>query len=462
MKVDIHNTAADPSKSIKATRKIAIVLTPCLCLEKKDFLCIQFGIIPKLMFYGRFYGMNEKEKIEEILNRSISKIYPSREAFKEALNSGKKLRVYVGIDPTATYVHLGHATNYLILKRFHQLGHKIIILIGDFTALIGDPSDKTALRKRLTEEQVLENLKTFKEQIAKIINFDDKNNPIEFRFNSEWLAKLSWKDGIELASYFTVQQMIERDIFQKRIKENKPLYLHEFLYPLMQGYDSVALKADLEIGGTDQTFNMLAGRILVKAYQKREKFVITTTLLEHPVTKEKLMSKSLGTGIALDEAPQNMFGKIMAMADETLIQLFTDCTELEMSEIQKIKEGLENGENPKNIKIKLGYEIVKMYHGKQKAEEARDNFEKTFSKGEFPEGAPIVEAGKDSKLSEILVQNKIIASKAEFRRLVEGGAISDASGKKIEDPNILTVNLEEGAGSQLRIGKKKFVIVKIK
>ena len=252
-----------------------------------------------------------EDKINEVLTRSISVVYPNKESLKEVLLSGKILRIYMGIDPTATYAHIGHATNYIVLKRFHELGHKIIILIGDFTAMIGDPSDKNAARKRLSKEEVLENLKTFKEQIGKIIDFEDKKNPVEFRFNSEWLSKLTFEEGIELASHFTVQQMIERDIFQKRIKENKPLYVHEFFYPLMQGYDSVALNVDMEVGGTDQTFNMLAGRILVKAYQKREKFVITTTLLEHPVTGEKLMSKSLGTGVGLDEPPNQMFGKVM-------------------------------------------------------------------------------------------------------------------------------------------------------
>lgn len=399
---------------------------------------------------------NKEEKIEEILTRSVAIIYPNKESLKEILLSDKILRIYMGIDPTASYVHIGHVTNYLILKRLHVLGHKIIILIGDFTATIGDPSDKTALRKKLTNKEVLENLKTFKEQIGKIINFEDQNNPIEFRFNSEWLSKLSWQEGVELASYFTVQQMIERDIFQKRIKENKPLYVHEFLYPLMQGYDSVVLEADLEIGGTDQTFNMLAGRILVKSLQKREKFVMTTTLLEHPITKEKLMSKSLGTGVGLDELPNQMFGKVMALPDEALIQLFTDCTELEMEEIEKIKKELENGTNPKEIKIKLAKEIVKMYHGEKEAEKAQENFERTFSKKEFPEDAQTISAKKEDKLIDILVNNKIIESKMEFRRLIEAGAVSDYPDKKISDPNEIMGDTER----KIKIGKKTFVVLK--
>ena len=178
-------------------------------------------------------GKDKEKKIQEVLTRSIDTIYPNRESLEKILNSGKKLRIYIGIDPTATYVHLGHATNYIILKRFHELGHKIIVLVGDFTAMIGDPSDKSSARKRLSREQVKENLKTFKDQISKIIDFENKDNPVELRFNSEWLSKMSFEDVVNLAAHFTVQQMIERDIFQKRIKEKKPLYVNEFFYPLM-------------------------------------------------------------------------------------------------------------------------------------------------------------------------------------------------------------------------------------
>ena len=400
--------------------------------------------------------ITDPQKIEEILNRSVATIYPNKESLKEILLSGKILRIYMGIDPTATYAHIGHATNYIILKRFHELGHKIIILIGDFTAMIGDPSDKNATRKRLTKEEILENIKTFKEQIGKIIDFEDKKNPIEFRFNSEWLSKLTFEDAVELASHFTVQQMIERDNFQKRIKENKPLYVHEFFYPLMQGYDSVALNVDMEIGGTDQTFNMLAGRTLIKAYQNREKFVITTTLLEHPITKEKLMSKSLGTGVGLDELPNQMFGKVMALPDEALIQLFVDCTYLSMKEIDEIKKELENGENPKNIKMKLAKEIAKMYHGEKAAQDAEDAFENTFGKGEFPNDAQTLKASKEDKIIDILVNNKIIESKSEFRRLVEAGAVSDYPDKKMNDPNEVVGEKER----KIKIGKKTFVILK--
>jgi tyrosyl-tRNA synthetase len=403
--------------------------------------------------------VTDEKKIEEVLTRSISKIYPSKEMLKNALLSGKQMRIYMGIDPTATYAHLGHSTNYILLKKFHDLGHKIIVLIGDFTARIGDPSDKTALRRKLSIEEVKNNLKTFKKQIGKIIDFEDKKNPVQFVFNSKWLAKLSFEEAMNLASNFTMQQMMERDMFEKRIKENKPIYMHEFFYPLMQGYDSVALEADIEIGGTDQTFNMLAGRILVKILQGREKFVITTTLLENPITKEKLMSKSLGTGVGLDENPESMYGKVMAQADVNIPQLFTDCTYVSMDEIEKIKIDLKNGQtNPRDLKMKLAYEIVKIYHGEKNAQEAQENFIKTFQKKEIPEEMEEINASAGEMLSEVLVKHKILTSKGEWRRLVLENAIHDLD----KNENITDVNLKASKNLTLKIGKKRFVKIIIK
>ncbi len=375
----------------------------------------------------------DEQNRDELLTRSIKTIYPSKEAFSEVLDSGKKLRIYMGIDPTADYVHLGHSTNYIILKRFHELGHKIIVLIGDFTAMIGDPSDKTSLRKKLTREDVVGNLKTFKEQISKILNFEDTQNPIEFKFNNDWLAALTFEQVIELASHFTVQQMIQRDAFEKRLKEEKPLYVHEFFYPLMQGYDSVALEADVEIGGTDQTFNMLAGRTLVKAIQQREKFVIATTLLENPVTGEKLMSKSLGTGVGLNEEPLSMYQKVMKLPDEGVIQCFIDCTYLSMSKIEELKDMLDKGENPRNIKMQLAFTVVEMYHGKEEAQQAEKGFISLFQKKEVTDNLTNLTADGKS-LEELLLEHEIVKSKSELRRLVEGGSVMN-----FETKNLLTV-----------------------
>ncbi|MFA6423372.1 MAG: tyrosine--tRNA ligase [Patescibacteria group bacterium] len=397
-------------------------------------------------------------KYNELLTRSIDKIYPTKEEFEKVLLTGKKLRIYMGIDPTADYAHLGHSTNYIILKRFHDLGHKIIVLIGDFTAMIGDPSDKGgSARVRLSKEQVKKNVKTFKDQIGKILDFKDKKNPIEFRFNSDWLSKLNFENLIELASNFTVQQMIERDIFEKRIKSNKPLYVHEFFYPLMQGYDSVELKADVEIGGSDQTFNMLAGRTLVKNYLKGEKFVITTTLLTNPVTGEKLMSKSLGTGIGLNESSKNMFGKIMALPDEAIVQCFVDCTYLSMGEINKIEKGLRKGDNPRDAKILLAYEIVKIYHGEKIAKLERDNFDKVFSKKELPDKiTEIIAELREWKLVDLLLFLNFVSSKAAAKRLIVQGGVKIDSLKITDADAVITTY----SGMIVQAGKLKLVKIK--
>ena len=389
------------------------------------------------------------DKTAEIVERSVSDIIPSKKAFLKALRSGKRLTFYMGIDPTADYVHLGHSTNYLILDRLHKLGHKIIVLVGDFTAMIGDPSDKTSMRVQLTKAQVEENLKTFKRQISKILNFEDVENPIEFRFNSEWLSSLTFKDAVELASNFSVQQMIERDAFQKRIKNNKPLFVHEFFYPLMQGYDSVALETDCEIGGTDQLFNMMAGRTLLKRYKNKDKFVITTTLLENPETGEKLMSKSLGTGIGLEEPANTMFRKIMQLPDCALRQLFVDCTKMSMPEIDALMHDLGNGKNPRDIKLILAKEIVTMYHGEQEAVRAKEQWIKIISKkqinlSKIPEIKLNVENDPIGDLAKV-----INVSKGQIRRLFDQEAIR--INKKIITPKELSALRK---GDILTVGKK--------
>ena len=415
--------------------------------------CCYFAILVVYTILNSIMATDiNQAKIDEVLTRSIDRIYPDRKTFEEMLKTGKPLRIYMGIDPTATYVHLGHATNYIILKRFHDLGHKIVVLMGDFTAMIGDPSDKSAARQRLTKEDVQTNLATFKEQIGKILNFDDRENPIEIRFNSDWLAKLTFEDSIELASHFTVQQMIERDNFQKRLKDNKPLYVHEFFYPLMQGYDSVALEVDVEIGGTDQTFNMLAGRTLVKDYQKREKIVVTTTLLENPVTGEKLMSKSLGTGIGLNEDPNMMYGKTMALPDEAIIQCFIDCTMLSLDEISKLEKEMQSGANPRDLKMRLAKEIVTMYHGAGAAAKAEEYFVTAFQKKGVPDEIEEIKVASGSRLADVLLENNLVKSKSDFRRLIDEGAVGWLEGEKITDPNFILTR-----AGVLKVGKKRFV-----
>lgn len=395
----------------------------------------------------------DKEKISELLTRSVDTVYPTKEALAELLSSGTQLTIYVGIDPTADYVHLGHSTNYLILERLHALGHKIIVLVGDYTAMIGDPTDKTSARVQLTRAEIEKNLASFKEQIGKILDFESTENPIEFRFNSEWLAGLSFEKLIELSSQFTVQQMLERDMYEKRMAEDKPLYVHEFFYPLMQGYDSVALEVDLEIGGTDQTFNMLAGRTLARRYLDKEKFVMTTTLLVNPVTGEKLMSKSLGTGIGLNESAEEMFGKVMALADEGVIQTFIDCTRLDMNAIEEKRSRLAGGTNPKDIKLELAHEIVRMYHGEEAAVHAEADWTSKFSAKEIPEDMPEAKVAHGTKLLDVLVLHGCVDSKTQARRLFEQGSITNLeTGDKVTDYDTVVET-----PLTLKVGKKTFL-----
>lgn len=396
----------------------------------------------------------DEKLIDDLLNRSVAEVLPSKEELKKVLMSGKRLKIYIGTDATGTSLHLGHATNYIILEKFRKLGHEVIFLIGDFTARIGDPTDKTSARKQLDRKAVQENVKTWLDQIRPVINFDDKKNPVRIEYNHEWLSKLTFEDIINLASNFTAQQMLERDMFEKRMAEEKPIYLHEFFYPLMQGYDSVAMDVDIEMCGNDQKFNALVGRTLLRKLKGKEKFVFITTLLENPVTKEKMMSKSLGTGVFLDENNINMFGKIMAQPDENIPQLFTDCTYVSISEIDSIKSELKRGNiNPRDIKLRLAYEITKIYHGEKKAQEAKEYFEKVVSKKELPEKIEETVIKEGDKLLDIMVQSKLAPSKAEARRKMEQGGVS-LNGQVINDFQYAIQQNDDQ--KVLKVGKREF------
>lgn len=403
--------------------------------------------------------ITDEELIDELLNRSVVEILPSKKELKLLLMSGKKIRVYIGTDATGTSLHLGHATNYIILEKFRKLGHEVIFLIGDFTSRIGDPTDKLASRKQLTRVDVKKNIKTWLKQVAPIISFDDKKNPVKIKFNHDWLSKLTFENVVNIASNFTVQQMLERDMFEKRMREKKPIYLHEFFYPLMQGYDSVAMDVDVEMCGNDQKFNALAGRTLLRKIKNKEKFVFITTLLENPVTKEKMMSKSLGTGVFLDETIENMFGKVMAQPDENIPQLFTDCTYIDLDEIENIKKQLiAKAINPRDIKIKLAYEITKIYHGEKKAVEAQEYFEKVISKKELPTEISEIKVLAGELLIDVLVKNKLATSKADARRKVDQGGI------KVDNEIMCDWQLKldkSYTGKILKAGKREFRRVKI-
>ncbi len=404
--------------------------------------------------------ITDSKIIDELLSRSVVEVLPSKGLLKKELMSGRQLKFYIGADPTGAALHLGHATNYIILEKFRQLGHKIVVLFGDFTARIGDPTDKIAARVQLSRSEVVKNTKNWKKQLSPIMNFSDKNNPIEVAYNHDWLSKMSFEDVINLASTFTVQRMLERDMFEKRMKEEKPIHVHEFFYPLMQGYDSVHLEVDVELCGNDQKFNALCGRTLLKKYKNKEKFVFITTLLENPVTKEKMMSKSLGTGVFLDDSNIDMYGKIMSQPDENISQLFTDCTYADLKEIKNMTQDLiDQVVNPRDLKMKLAHEIVKIFHGEKLAQEARDYFINTFQKKEIPEELPEVLLEKGSKkIVDLLVEIKLASSKGEARRLIE------QKGVKINDNTVNDINMETELENGLVIqkGKRHFVKIKLK
>jgi tyrosyl-tRNA synthetase len=397
----------------------------------------------------------DEKVIDEILSRSIVEILPSKDALKKELMSGRQLRFYIGADATGPALHIGHATNYILLEKLRSLGHKVILLIGDFTARIGDPTDKSATRIQLTRKQVIENTKTWIKQLSPIISFNDTKNPVEIVYNHDWLSKMSFEDVIDLASNFTVQRMLERDMFEKRLKEEKPIYVHEFFYPLMQGYDSVHLDVDAEICGNDQKFNALCGRTLLQRYKQKEKFVIITTLLENPITKEKMMSKSLGTGIFLNMNHIDIYGKIMAQPDENIYQLFVDCTYESLGNIDKIRKDLElNLVNPKDVKMKLAFKITEIYHGEELAQKAEKYFINTFqNKGIPTEIKEFIVSTKKISLVEILLETRLVESKSEAKRVIEQNGIK-IDGNIINSDREINIVKE---GLIIQKGKRNFI-----
>lgn len=393
---------------------------------------------------------NIKQQIEEILERGmIADILPTKEEFRKKLFSGEKMRFYIGVDPTAKALHLGHAQNLMILEDFRKLGHEVIFLIGDFTGMIGDPTDKSAARVLQTREQVEENFKGWLNQTKNILSFDDEKNPVRVEYNSKWLAKLNFEEVINLASNFTVQQMLERDMFEKRMEEGKPIYLHEFFYPLMQGYDSVELDTDVELCGTDQIFNALTGRTLMRKLKNKEKFVVVANLIADEKTGT-LMSKSNGTGIFLDLSANDLFGAIMAQSDGMIKPLLLGCTRIVLDEIDKLMKL----DNPRDAKLVLAKEIVKIYYGQEIADAAQEYFISTFSKKEIPENVREIKVEEKIKLVDFLVMAKVAESKGEARRKIEQGGVS-IEGEKIMDSNIALNS--SFVNKVFKIGKKDFV-----
>ncbi len=367
----------------------------------------------------------DEQKIDRLLTRGVAMVYPTAEKLREVLMSGKRLRLYNGIDPTAPFMHIGHAMQLRKLREFQELGHEVIMLIGSFTAMIGDPTDKLATRKQLTKDDVLANAESYKQQASKFLRFDGEN-PAQLKFNDEWLGAMNFADVVDLASHFTVQQMMERDMFEKRLTEGKPIHLHEFFYPLMQGYDSVAMDVDLEVGGNDQTFNMLAGRTLLREMKQKEKFVLAISLLTN--SEGKKMSKSEGGVVALTDAPEEMFGKLMAMDDGMILPYFRLATDVSDDEIAGIESSLSGGTNPRDVKMRLAETVVTMCHDAQKAGEAKEHFLQVFSRKEMPdEIAELALGGRTLTIVDVLVEAGFAPSKGEAKRLIEQGGVKIGS-----------------------------------
>jgi len=393
--------------------------------------------------------ITDEKKVEELFGRYIQILFPSKEKARELLMSGKKLSFYHGVDPTGPDIHLGHTTNYFVLKKLIELGHKIFLLIGDFTAQTGDPTDKDSTRKPLTEKEVEENMKNYINQVQKIL----PKGSFEVKYNSSWLKKMNLGELRKLARLVTVQQTISREMFQKRIEEGKQITIEEFLYPLMQGYDSVALKIDGEVGGNDQLFNMMVGRDLVKSLLNKEKVVITTRLLEDPETGKKIMSKSEGHYISLNDSPKEMFGKTMAISDSMILPLFNYATELSDSAVGGIKKRLDAGENPKLLKEELAFELIRMYHGEKEAQKAKEEFEKVFSEGGLPQDIEeLVLDSTNITLLDLLEKSGLVSSKSEAKRLVQEGGVQ-IDGVKKENWNQSLI-LE--GGEVLKVGPRRF------
>ncbi|HMT08665.1 MAG TPA: tyrosine--tRNA ligase [Pyrinomonadaceae bacterium] len=375
-----------------------------------------------------------------------------RKKLERSETTGKPLRVKLGLDPTAPDIHIGHTVVIRKLKAFQDLGHTVIFLIGDFTGMIGDPSGKNVTRPPLSREEINVNAETYKQQMFKLLDPEKT----ELRFNGEWMDKFTAADFVKLCARTTVKQILERDDFTKRLAEEKPISLHELLYPLTQGYDSVALNADVELGGTDQKFNLLMGRNLQREYEQEPQVIITTPLLEGLDGVNK-MSKSLNNYIGIEEPPGEMFGKIMSVSDELMWRYYELVTDLTTSEISNLRSEIENGRNPRDVKVGLAKLIIKDFHSQADADAAEDEFNRRFVQKEVPDEIEEkqIDAG-NYILSQLIADTGLAASKGEARRLIEQGGV------KINGEKATAANAEIAIGGEavlLQVGKRKFLRV---
>lgn len=388
--------------------------------------------------------------ISTLLDRGTVEVVV-RDELEKKLKSGKKLRIKFGIDPTGSDLHIGHAVVLKKMREFQDAGHQVILLIGDYTAKIGDPTGRTETRKVLTDEKIKENMKSYTDQAGLIL--DMKN--IEVRYNSEWLGKLQMAELLQLASLKTVAQLLHRSDFKKRMKEDIDISLSEFLYPIMQGYDSVALKSDVELGGTEQTFNMLVGRDLQKHYGQPRQDVMTLPILEGLDGVEK-MSKSYNNYIGLTEKASEMYGKTMSLPDNMIIKYFELTTNVPLEEINKIKEQMEQGENPKNLKMRLAREIVTLYHDEKAAGQAESEFNQIFKDKGLPEDIELRKlTGNKWNIIELISETGLSPSKSETRRIIQGGGVKVDGVKAESHEEEIDINKER----LIQVGKRKFVKV---
>lgn len=383
--------------------------------------------------------------IEELLTRGVEEVIPYDE-LKTALLSGKRLRVKLGIDPTSSNIHIGRAVQLLKLRDFERLGHQIVLIIGDATGVIGDTSDKSSERPMLQSEAVTENAKTYFDQVGKVLDM----TRIELRYNSEWLNALTYREIGEQADQFSVADFTARENIRRRLDEGTRVSLREVLYPLMQGYDSVAIEADVELGGTDQRFNLLSGRTLQQHYGQKPQSVLMTTLMEG--LDGRKMSSSWGNTVNLTDTPEDMYGKIMSLHDALVERYFMTSTRVPLPEVETIMEL-----HPRDAKMRLALEIVRIYHTDEAAQKAQDHFISTFSEGKIPDDIKVVNARVGELLGDVLLMNEIVASKTEFRRLVQEGAISNAdTEERIIDPTFV---MQESL--TVRVGKRRFLQINV-
>lgn len=403
--------------------------------------------------------MTVEEKVKILLKgvKEHSDTYKIKQKFIKAEQENRRLKVKLGLDPTAPDIHLGHAVVLRKIKQLQDIGCTVVIVIGDFTGAIGDPTGKSKTRRQLSNEEILENSRTYQEQIFKIIN----RELTQVRYNSEWLGELDFKEVIELASKITVARLLEREDFKNRYSKNAPIGLHEFFYPLMQAYDSVAIEADIELGGTDQTFNILMGRKIQKDYNQEPQITVLMPLLEGIDGVEK-MSKSLGNYVGIYEPASVMFEKIMKIPDELIIKYYELCTDMLPSEIDNVRKELEDGRNPRDVKMELAKEIVSLYHNEEETKAAVESFKLAFQKGISPDESPELTININGNIGESIISELVdggyYKSKSEVRRLFKQNAVS-LNGIKVIDPKLIDSIRDYDV---MKIGKSKYFKLRIK